>query len=44
MIGVVCERVRPARPAGHGAGWESLVPHEAEIKAWLAKDLKLVCL
>ncbi len=42
MIGLVCERVRPARPAGHGAGWESLVPHEEEIKAWLAKDLKLV--
>jgi len=42
VIGLVCEQVRPARPAGHGAGWESLVPHEAEIKAWLAKDLKLV--
>jgi transposase len=41
-IGVVCERVRPARPAGHGAGWESLVPHEAEIKAWIDKGLKLV--
>ena len=42
VIGLVCERVRPARPAGHGVGWESLVPHEDEIKAWLAKDLKLV--
>lgn len=42
VIGLVCEKVRPARPAGHGAGWESLVPHEDEIKAWLAKDLKLV--
>jgi len=42
VIGVVCEKVRPARPAGHGAGWESLVPHEAEIKAWVSKDLKLV--
>jgi transposase len=42
VIGLVCERVRPARPAGHGAGWESLVPHEAEIRAWLAKGLKLV--
>jgi transposase len=42
VIGVVCEGVRPARPAGHGAGWESLVPHEAEIKAWVAKGLKLV--
>ena len=37
VIGVVCEKVRPARPAGHGAGWESLVPHEAEIKVWLDK-------
>ncbi len=42
VIGLVCERVRPVRPAGHGAGWESLVPHEAEIKAWLEKGLKLV--
>lgn len=42
LIGLVCEKVRPARPAGHGTGWESLVPHEDEIKAWLAKDLKLV--
>lgn len=42
LIGMVCEKVRPARPAGHGAGWESLVPHEDEIKAWLAKDLTLV--
>ena len=42
VIGQVCERVRPARPAGHGAGWESVVPHEAEIKAWLEKGLKLV--
>ncbi len=42
VIGLVCEKVRPARPAGHGAGWESLVPHEEQIKAWLAKDLKLV--
>jgi len=42
LIGLVCDQVRPARPAGHGAGWEALVPHEAEIKAWLAKDLNLV--
>ena len=42
VIGVVCERVRPARPAGHGAAWECLVAHEDEIKAWLGKDLKLV--
>ncbi|MDQ6688068.1 MAG: hypothetical protein M3Z50_10770 [Actinomycetota bacterium] len=42
VIGLACEKVRPARPAGHGAGWESLVPHEAEIKAWVDKGLKLV--
>jgi len=42
VIGLVCEKVRPARPTGHGAGWESLVPHEAEIKAWVEKGLKLV--
>lgn len=42
LIGLVCDKVRPARPAGHGAGWEALVAHEAQIKAWLAQDLKLV--
>jgi len=42
LIGTVCNEVRPVRPAGHGAGWESLVPHEAEITAWVAKDLTLV--
>ncbi len=42
LIGLVCDKVRPARPTGHGAGWDALVPHEEAIKAWLAKDLTLV--
>lgn len=34
VIGVVCERVR-LPGANNGAGWESLVPQEAVIKAWI---------
>ena len=35
LIGVVCEAVRPARPGGHGAAWEALVPHEELIRGWV---------
>jgi transposase len=27
--------VRPARPGGHGAAWESLLEHEDQIRAWI---------
>ncbi len=39
LIGAVCEAVRPVRPNGHGAAWETLRAHEDDIKAWVAKDL-----
>ena len=42
VIGVVCEKVRPARPTGHGAGWEALVPHQDQIKDWLDHEVNLV--
>jgi transposase len=43
LVGEVCLRVRPARPAGHGAAWEALGPEQAAIKAWLDdKKLNLV--
>jgi transposase len=42
LIGLVCARVRPARPTGHWAGSEALIGHEAEMKTWLEKDLTLV--
>jgi hypothetical protein len=40
LIGVVCEMVRPARPGGHGAAWEALVPHEELITGWVGKGLR----
>jgi transposase len=44
LIGAVCQAVRPARPEGHGAAWEALLPHEKLIKDWLdpeKQDLRL---
>ncbi len=41
LIGAVCGLVRPARPGGHGAAWEALVPHEEQIRKWVKQDLKL---
>jgi len=35
VIGAVVAAVRPARPAGHGAAWEALVPFEEQIRAWV---------
>ena len=42
LLGQVVAAVRPARPAGHGASWEALVPREAEITAWVKAGLMLV--
>ncbi len=42
LIGFVVAAVRPARPAGHGASWEALVPVKAEITGWVKDDLTLV--
>ncbi|MGI8684438.1 MAG: IS21/IS408/IS1162 family transposase, partial [Acidimicrobiales bacterium] len=42
VIGMVCLRVRPDRPNGHGAAWESLDPHVELVKGWVADDLTLV--
>ena len=36
LIGQVCELVRPHRPDGHGAGWETLRARHDQLKAWLA--------
>lgn len=35
LIGAVVEAVRPARPNGHGASWELLLAHEAQVRAWV---------
>ncbi len=41
LLGVVVGMVRPARPGGHGAAWEALVPHEELIRGWVKQDLRL---
>ena len=38
LIGQVCERVRPHRPDGHGAGWEALRADHEQLKAWLVDE------
>ena len=35
LIGLVVEAVRPVRPTGHGAVWETLLGHEEQIRAWV---------
>jgi transposase len=41
VIAAVCEAVRPARPGGHGAAWETLVPHEELIRGWVDRGLRV---
>ena len=38
LVGAVVAAVRPARPAGHGAAWEALVPFEEQIRAWVSGE------
>ena len=38
LIGVVCERVRPHRPDGHGAGWAALKANHDQLKTWLVDE------
>jgi transposase len=42
LLGAVVAAVRPARPAGHGASWEALVPVRDDIREWVEQDLTLV--
>ena len=35
LVAAVVEAVRPARPNGHGTGWEALLAREDQIRAWL---------
>jgi hypothetical protein len=41
LIGVVVQAVRPERPQGHGAAWESLLPLEQQIRDWITDELQL---
>ena len=38
LLGLVCERVRPHRPDGHGEGWTLLQARHDQLKRWLDKD------
>lgn len=38
LVAAVVAAVRPARPGGHGAAWDALVPFEDRIRGWLAGD------
>lgn len=42
LIGAVVEQVRPARPNGHGAAWESSTVRRAEIAGWVKGGKSLV--
>ena len=35
LIGLVVEAVRPVRPNGHGAAWETLLGQEEQTRAWV---------
>ncbi len=35
LVAAVVAAVRPARPAGHGAAWETLLTREEQIRAWV---------
>ena len=39
LLGAVCERVRPARPNGHGGGWDALAAEREQISTWVEKGL-----
>jgi hypothetical protein len=41
LIGAVVAKVRPARASGHGAAWDALLAHEAQIREWVKADLQL---
>lgn len=42
LLGMVVAAVRPARPAGHGASWESLAERRDDITGWVKAGLTLV--
>jgi hypothetical protein len=38
VLGAICERVRPHRPAGHGPAWETLAANHALLAGWLVDE------
>jgi hypothetical protein len=41
LLGAVMAAVRPARRAGHGRAWETLLAEEVRIREWVQADLPL---
>jgi transposase len=37
VLAVICEKVRPHRPRGHGRGWEALAANHDDLKVWLVE-------
>ena len=35
LVGLVLEKVRPARPNGHGQSWEALLAEEEQVRGWV---------
>lgn len=42
LVGQVAEAVRPARPGGHGQGWEALEACRDQVRAWVKQGLTVV--
>jgi hypothetical protein len=42
LVGQVVQAVRPARPGGHGLGWEALAGRHDQIEAWVKSGLTVV--
>ena len=42
VIGQIVGLVRPARPEGHGAAWEALVPLREQVSKWVERGLTIV--
>jgi Mu transposase-like protein/integrase-like protein len=38
LLAQVVEAVRPDRPNGHGAAWDTLVAHHDQLQAWVVTD------
>ncbi|WP_235940016.1 hypothetical protein [Occultella kanbiaonis] len=40
LVAAVVSAMRPARPNGHGAGWDALLARQEQITAWVAGEGK----
>ncbi len=42
LIGAVIDQVRPVRPNGHGAAWETLLSRRQDVTGWVGQGLSIV--